>query len=152
MPSRTGPTAVRVSRSTLCPTRARMRRISRFFPSRSTISKTVLSLWCDLTVTLLRPRYPFGQMDALEQFRQHLAVGPAGHHHAIRLAHAVARMGQPIGQLAVVGDQDQPIAVQIESADREQPGVLWLGTRSTTRGRPDGSRLVQSTPTGLLTA
>ena len=54
---------------------------------------------------------------------EHFVRRIAGHHNAIRLAHSVARMRQPVGQVAVVGDQDQPLAVQVEPADGEQPGI-----------------------------
>ena len=43
--------------------------------------------------------------------------------HAVGLLDAVARMRQPVGQIAVVGHQDQPFAVQVEPADGEQPSV-----------------------------
>jgi len=43
------------------------------------------------------------------------------HLHQILLLDAIARMGQKIGQVAVVGDQDQPFAHPIKAADGEQP-------------------------------
>ncbi len=63
-------------------------------------------------------------MDAFPQLRQHVAIGAAGDHDAVGLGYAVARMREPIGQVAVVGRQDQAVAVQIEPPDRKQPHVL----------------------------
>ena len=47
-----------------------------------------------------------------------------GHHDAIRLLDSVAGMREPVGQFAVVGQQDQPFAVQVEPSDREEPHVV----------------------------
>ena len=72
----------------------------------------------------LGTRESFGQMNALFELVEHVARGVAGHDDAIRLAHSVTRMREPVGQVAVVGHQDQALAVQVEPADGEQPGVL----------------------------
>ena len=85
------------------------------------------------------------------EFREHFAIGPAGNQHAIGFLHAVARMREPVGQLAVVGDEDQSFAVQIQPADGEEADV-GRRNKSITRGRPDGSLLVETDPGGLFTA
>ena len=62
-----------------------------------------------------------GQVDACAQLFQVLALHRAGHLDVVRLFDTVARMGEQVGQGAIVGDQDQPLARQVEPADREQP-------------------------------
>ena len=62
-----------------------------------------------------------GQPDAFGQLGQHLGVGQAGHERAIELLHAVAGMRQPVGQVAVVGQDHQPGAILVEPADGVDP-------------------------------
>jgi len=70
------------------------------------------------------------------------------HHGAICLGDLEARVGQPVGELAVVGEEDQAGGVGVEPADRIQP----LGPTDEldhrrpplriARGRDDARRLV----------
>ena len=68
----------------------------------------------------------------------------------VGLRHLIAGVGEPVGQLAVVGQQQQPGRVGVESADRVE--ARRRATSSTTAGRPPGSRAVETTPAGLFTA
>jgi len=54
------------------------------------------------------------------QFWQRRTARDAGE---ISLVDAVPRVGQPVGQRAVVGDQNQPLAGPVQSADGKQPLV-----------------------------
>ena len=49
------------------------------------------------------------------------STGPAAELRAIGLGHLEAGVRQPVGELAVVGHQDQPAAVGVEPADRIEP-------------------------------
>ena len=51
----------------------------------------------------------------------------------VLLLDAEARVGQPVGQLAVVGQQQQALGVEVEAADREHPR---LGRHEVDHGRP----------------
>ena len=42
---------------------------------------------------------------------------------AVLLFDIVAGVGQPLGQLAVIGEQQQPLAIVVQPADREQAGL-----------------------------
>ena len=76
---------------------------------------------------------PFGQMHAAPQSFEHFRLGQPGDLHLIRFLDAVARMGEQVGQFAVVGDQDQTFARHVEPADHEQP--LAVG-REIDHARP----------------
>ena len=56
--------------------------------------------------------------DALEQLLHVLAARLAGHLHLIRFLDAETRVHQPKGQVAIVGQQQQALAVLVEPADR----------------------------------
>ena len=59
---------------------------------------------------------------------------------------------QPVGELAVVGEQDQPLGVGVEPADVEQPLLAVghvVGQRTGGRSR---RFMVETTPAGLLNA
>ena len=56
-------------------------------------------------------------------------------------------MGEAIGQLTVVGQDQQPLGGLVEPADGKHP---WLGRNQTgTMGRPWGSAAELMTPGGL---
>ena len=109
--------AMRRSTMTLWPSRASMRRISRFLPSLRTISSQVLSPCVFSRLHAAGPDVAIAEPDALEQLLDVLAVGLAGHLDQIGLLDAEARMHEPIGQVAVVGQQQQALAVLVEPAD-----------------------------------
>ena len=77
---------------------------------------------------------------------------PAAERRAVGLGHLEARVRQPVGELAVVGEQDQPAAVGVQAPDRVQAQPARAGTSSTTVGRPWVSCAVETTPTGLFSA
>ncbi len=56
-------------------------------------------------------------------------------------------MREPVRELAVVCEQDRAGGVGVEPPDGTTRGSF--GTRSTTVGRPCGSRAVETTPAGL---
>ena len=92
------------------------------------------------------------ELDAVAQ-RAQRAVGDRAPptRATVGLGHLVARVREAVGELAVVGQQDQAGRVGVEAADRVEarPGAR---TRSTTVGRPWVSLAVETTPAGLLTA
>jgi hypothetical protein len=55
---------------------------------------------------------------------EHIRVRHSGHERPVELFDAVARMCQPVGKVAVVGQDDEPGAVFVEAAD----GVDTLGS------------------------
>ena len=60
----------------------------------------------------------------------------AGDLHVVDLLDAVPRMREPVGQLAVVGDEDQPFARHVEPADAE--GARRVGRQQVDDARPAG--------------
>src|SRR5436190_4842847 len=74
---------------------------------------------------------------------------PAVHLGDVGARDLVARVHQPVGQLAVVGEQDQPGRIGVEPADRVQPnaGIHELGHDGAAvrvaRGRDDAGGLVE---------
>ena len=94
----------------------------------------MLSPWLFSRLTRRRLDVAVAEPDALEQ----LVAGPrvgglAGHLDEVGLLDAEARVHQPIGQVAVVGQQQQPLAVLVEPAD----GVDAL---ADVRHQVDGQR------------
>jgi hypothetical protein len=77
-----------------------------------------LSLAAGLT-NPLGPGLPLGEPDPILELPQVLLVGLPGDQDAVDLLDAIARVCQAIGEVAVVGQQDQPGAVLVQSADRE---------------------------------
>ena len=65
-----------------------------------------------------RPRAPRPRAGARSAA---LADGAAADARAVGLGHLEARVREPVGELAVVGQQDQAAAVGVEAADRVQP-------------------------------
>ena len=67
----------------------------------------------------------------------------------IGLVHLIGRMGHPLREVAVVGEQDQAGGVGVEPSDMEQP-LGPVGHEILQVGRPSGSDIVDTTPRGLL--
>ena len=65
--------------------------------------------------------FSLGQRDAPANLVEQLLGRHACHLHEIFLFHAVAGMGEKVGQCPVVGDEDQPLAHAVEPADGKQP-------------------------------
>ena len=63
--------------------------------------------------------------------------------------HLVARVGEPVGELAVVGEQDQPGRVGVEPADRIEP-PLRVDQLDDRRAARPGSRAVEIDPGRLV--
>ena len=143
-PSSSEPIRIRVSASTSLPTASAIRRTWRLRPSRIVTSSSrspSLWIWRGGGGPVLQP-HPAAQ--PLE-----IAIGGRPREaDAIGLRHSVAGMGQAVRQLAVVGEQDQPGGVRIESADRVEPplGVDQFRDRRSparlTSGRDHAGRLV----------
>jgi hypothetical protein len=93
----------------------------------------------------LRLREP----DAAVQSVDELLAGHARDLDEIFLLHAISRVGQEVGEAAVVGDQNQTLAHPVEPADREEP--LFTGheidhprtARGIEVGRDHAHRLVE---------
>ena len=96
-------------------------------------------------------RESFGQVDAAMELAEDFVFDLAGDLDVVNLFDAVPRMGEAVGQFAVVGDEDQAFGCHVEPADAEHARRVRR-QRSVTRVRPDGSRAVATTPIGLLTA
>ena len=124
-----GPMRVRTRRTTGWPTASHMRRTWRLRPS-----------WITSRMTLgggqrrlRRRRQPVVELDALAQPPQGAARRRALDLGQVLLLDAEDGMGEPVGELAVVGEQQQPLGVGVEAADREDPG---LGRHQVDHGRP----------------
>ena len=77
---------------------------------------------------------------------------PAADLRAVGLRHPEARVGQPVGELAVVGQQDQAAASR-RPAGRPGTGAAPARARARPRSGGRGCRCaVETTPTGLCTA
>ena len=56
------------------------------------------------------------------QPRQRLLAGDVAHLGLVHPRHLVARVGDALGEVAVVGEDDEALGADVEAADREQPG------------------------------
>ena len=65
----------------------------------------------------LGPDLAFGQPDSLGELIKDLAVGETGDDHSVDLLDAKLGMGELVGEVAVVGQEDQACALLVESAD-----------------------------------
>ena len=109
----------------------------------------LLSLCDDLTRSADHFGKTFGQVNTLAELGQILGLDAAGNFDDVRLLHAIARMRQAVGQLAVVGQEDQALAVHVEATDREH-ALPTIGqqidharpTRRIAIGADHASRLV----------
>ena len=136
--SRTGPIAVRVSWVTGWPTSSSSRRTIRLRPSwitSSTIDCGLGRTWHDLErVRLHRPvlQLDAGQhpLDGRRVRPTPLDLGDVG------LGQLVRRVRDLLREVAVVGEQDQPLGVGVEPSDVEEP--LRAGRRP---GRPGTAAL-----------
>ena len=63
----------------------------------------------------------FGESHALTELVEQFRRWHTGHLHEIFLLHSIPWMGQQVGEIAVVGDQDQPFAHPVEPADGKEP-------------------------------
>ena len=111
-----------------CPTARHMRRTWRLRPSRivSSISRAPSRR------TRAGAVGPSSSCDALAQRRERIGADRAAAAAcAVGLGHLEARVGQAVGELAVVGEQDQAAAVDVQAPDRveAQPAA---GTSSST--------------------
>jgi hypothetical protein len=91
----------------------------------------------------------FRQVNTVMQLTQHFALHLPCHLDLINFLHAVAGMREPVGQLSVVSNEDQPFTGNIEPADakrarcvgRQQVGDAWPASR-VSRGAYYAHRLV----------
>ena len=136
---------VRTSRVTGWPTASHIRRTWRLRPSWIVMRSTPGTGLGDAG----RGRRSVVQLDALAQpadrsGTDRTAVRRDGGE--VLLLDTVARVGEPVGQLAVVGQQQQPFGVDVEAPDREDPRLgghelhhgppaLRISTPSTRRRR-----------------
>ena len=142
-----GPKRTRASAITGCPTAAHMRRTWRLRPS-----------WIVSSISCAPSRR--ARAGAVESV---VELTPSRSRRSARVAERPppsargrswgprARMRQAVGQLAVVGQQDQAGAVGVQAPDRIQARA-GAGDQATTVGRPCVSRAVETTPTGLCSA
>jgi len=69
---------------------------------------------------MLGPGHPLRQADAAAELVDGVRGGDPRDLNEVFLLDAIPGMGEEIGQLTVVGDEDQPFAHPVEPADREQ--------------------------------
>ena len=67
------------------------------------------------------------------------------------MLHLVGRVGQPVGQLAVVGEQQQALGVLVQPADVHQPRAQ-VADHVADGLRPRSSLIAVMTPGGLFSA
>ncbi len=102
------------------------------------------------TLHLGRKRAPAFERDAAAQPLEIPLVGHALDQRLVRALQLVARMRHALGELAVVGEDDQALGLEVEPPDRiEVPVDAGLRQRSTTVVRRCGSDRVLTTPRGL---
>ena len=127
-PRCTGPIRVRTSRDTGCPTSASIRRTMCLRPSCSTTSTIA---WSPCVWTMrerVDRRRPVLELDAGPQPAADVPRHRPGHGREVGLQHPERGVHQPVREVAVVGEQQQPLAVGVEPADVEQP-LLDVETR-----------------------
>ena len=61
------------------------------------------------------------------------------HLHLVDARDLVARVEEAVGELAVIGEQEQALGVEVEATDRGDAAGAADGSRSSTTGRPSGS-------------
>ena len=93
---------------------------------------------------LFRPGKPLGQVDAAANSLEHLRLGLAGDLDQIGFRHFVAGVAEPVGEFAVVGHQDQPLAVQVEPSHGKQPDAA--GRDQVDHPRPARRVAIASRP------
>jgi hypothetical protein len=74
-----------------------------------------------LEVDVLGAGHSLREADAAAEFVEGFRSGNARHLDEVFLLDAIPRVGEEIGQFAVVGDEDQPFAHPVEPADGKQP-------------------------------
>ena len=105
----------------------------------------------------MAPHLAFSQANAFQQLLQIFPSRGAGHLHQIRLVDAETRVHQPMGQVAVVGQQQHAFAVLIEPAHRVN-ALIDMGyqidgpgpARRIEVGAQVAARLVDHPPDGLF--
>ena len=65
------------------------------------------------------------EKNSFRYFRSQRRVPSAVQRHFIFLVDLVTRMGESLGEIAIVGDQKQSLGLSVESTDVEEPGKFW---------------------------
>ena len=89
------------------------------------------------------------ELDALAEAAERAAVRLALDLDEVLLVHAEARVGEAVGEVAVVGEEQQALGVGVEPADREHAGLGRAPARPRSGG-PGGRSAVVITPAGLF--
>ena len=134
-----GPMRMRTSRRTGWPTASHMRRTWRLRPSWIVMRSRFGGRQRDLG----RRGHAVVELDALAQLAHRRRRRTALDLGQVLLLDAVGRMGEAVGEVAVVGEQQQPLGVRVETADREHPrlGRHEVGDdRAAAAGRRASSR------------
>ena len=119
-PSDTVPMSVRTSSCTGKPTAASSRRTMRLRPSCSVTFTSDLPGTVSTNGEIVDVRRSVVQFDAVAQLLAQPARHRADDRRQIGLGHLVGRVHQPVRQLAVVGQQQQPLGVGVEAPDVKQ--------------------------------
>ena len=89
------------------------------------------------------------ELHALPEAAERAAVGLALHLDEVLLVHAEARVGEPVGEVAVVGEEQQALGVGVEPAHGEHPRLGGhevddgRAALRVARGGDDARRLVE---------
>ncbi len=143
-----GPTATRVSAMTLCPSWASMPNFAVLalgqyhFEDRGVASFTRGS-------NSPSPDFALGQPHPLGHLFENLGSWASGDDDSVDLFHPKFRMGQPVGELAVVGQEHQADTVLVEPADCVNP----FGNLGQQIDDPGSARRVvvrRNVPPGLV--
>lgn len=73
--------------------------------------------------------------DAGKQFVSIAGVECAVKPHLIPLSHRVTRMHQPVGEVSIIGEKEEPRGIAVEAADREDSCPAGFGPMSTADKR-----------------
>ena len=129
--SRSGPMRVRTRRVTGWPTASHIRRTWRLRPSWIVIRSTPGS-GCDTLAGAVRPSSSSTPSRSRRSAPGADRSAARAHGGEVLLVDAVAGVGDAVGQLAVVGQQQQALGVGVEPTDREHPR---LGRHELDDGR-----------------
>ena len=104
---------------------------------------------CRIEAGLDRPEAHAVDRDAVGEAPSFGGVDAAVHAHAVAAQPAGGGQFQLAGQGAVVGQQQQALAVQIEPADADHARQVRAAGARTRWARPSGSLCVVTSPSGL---
>jgi hypothetical protein len=94
---------------------------------------------------------PVLELDPFAQALAQVSGHRPGHLGEVGLEDPVCRVLQSVGEVTVVGEQEQALGVGVEPTDVEEP-FLPVAEEVADGRRPNSSLIVDTTPNGLLNA